>query len=276
MLSCLFLVLCLGSSSYLAAAYGVAITMTMVITTLLFFVFLRDCWNWSLPAALGLCSAFLVLDLAYFGANVPKIDDGGWLPLLTAAAVYTLMATWRKGRRVLAGHMRERLIPLELYLADLLIEPPHRVAGLAVFMSGNPVGTPPALRHNVLHNHVLHETVAVVVVETIDVPHVPDSARSQVEEVGEGFWKVTLTYGFMDEPHVPQALGEIQHPSLDFRREDISYFLGRETLRATQKPGMALWREKLFAWMARNAQPATQYFHLPADRVVEIGAHVEL
>jgi KUP system potassium uptake protein len=276
MIACLMLVLGFRTSSNLAAAYGVAITMTMVITTLLFFLFLRDLWKWSLPKALALCGAFLVLDLAYFGANVPKIDDGGWLPLAVAGAVYVAMSTWRKGRKMLAQRMRERLIVLELFLADLMVEPPRRVPGLAVFMSGNPVGTPPALRHNVIHNHILHETVTIVIIQTADVPHVPPSERSEVEEIGEGFWRVMLTYGFMDEPNVPLTLCEIKRPGVDFCRDDISYFLGRETLLVTDKPGMAQWREQLFVWMSRNSQTATQYFHLPAERVVEIGVQVEL
>jgi KUP system potassium uptake protein len=172
--------------------------------------------------------------------------------------------------------MRNRLIPLELFLADLLVEPPHRVPGMAVFMSGNPVGTPPALRHNVMHNHILHETVVIVVVRTADAPHVPPSERIELEEIGEGFWRVTLSYGFMTEPDVPSTLREINHPQLDFGRNDISYFIGRETLVATEKPGMARWREHLFVWMSRNAQTATHYFRLPADRVVEIGTQLEL
>jgi KUP system potassium uptake protein len=276
MIACILLVLGFRSSTNLAAAYGVAITMTMVITTLLFLVFLRDRWKWSVPAAAGLCGAFLVLDLAFFGANVMKIPDGGWLPLLVAASVYTMMSTWRRGRQVLGQRLRERLIPLELFLADLLIEPPSRVPGMAIFMSGNPVGTPPALRHNVMHNHILHETVVIAVVQTADIPHVPKNQRSQVEEIGEGFWRVFITYGFMDDPDVPRSLRKISRPPLNFHRDDISYFLGRETLLATEKPGMAKWREKLFVWMSRNAQTATHYFRLPPDRVVEIGSQIEL
>jgi KUP system potassium uptake protein len=187
-----------------------------------------------------------------------------------------MMATWRRGRQVLGQRLRERLIPLELFLADLLVEPPSRVPGMAIFMSGNPVGTPPALRHNVLHNHILHETVVIVVVQTADIPHVPKNKRSQVEEIGEGFWRVYIAYGFMDDPDVPRSLRKIHHPPLNFHRDDISYFLGRETLLATQKPGMAKWRENLFVWMSRNAQTATHYFRLPAERVVEIGTQVEL
>jgi KUP system potassium uptake protein len=276
MIACLMLVLGFRTSSNLAAAYGVAITMTMVITTLLFFVFLREVWNWSLPKALALCGAFLLLDLAYFAANVPKIADGGWIPLAVAAAVYIAMSTWRRGRQLLGQRMRQRQIPLELFLADLLSDPPPRVPGLAVFMSGNPIGTPPALRHNLVHNHILHETVVIVTVQTLDAPYVPPSMRTELEEIGKGFWRVALTYGFMDDPLVHRTLRRIEHPSLDFCRDDISYFLGRETLLATARPGMARWRERLFVWMSRNAQAATDYFHLPAARVMEIGTHVEL
>lgn len=276
MAACIGLVLGFKSSSNLAAAYGVAITITMVITTLLFFMLVRDRWQWSLPAAILVCGGFLAMDVMFLGANVTKIDDGGWFPLTVAAVVFTLMSTWRRGRALLGLRLRERLVPLELFLAEQISEPPQRVPGTVVYMSGNPVGTPPALRHNVLHNKVLHETVLIVVVETADVPRVPWSKRTSVEKVGAGFWRVIVTYGFMQEPNVPGVLRWLRHPELEFNETDVSYFLGRETLLATERPGMAIWRERLFAWMSRNAQTATSYFNLPPDRVIEIGVQVEL
>jgi KUP system potassium uptake protein len=168
------------------------------------------------------------------------------------------------------------LVPVDLFVAQLLTDPPHRVPGVAIFMTGNPVGTPPALRHNVAHNRIFHETVVIVVVQTADVPHVNPRERHSVEEIGEGFWRVILNYGFMEEPNVPRALERVQHDGLEIRPEEVSYFLGHETILATGRPGMAIWRERLFAWMSRNAQTATRYFHLPPERVVEIGAQVEI
>lgn len=276
MLACVALVLGFRSSSNLAAAYGVAITIDMVITSCLFFVLLKDRWNWGLPLAVLLAGFFLIIDLSFFGANITKIGHGGWFPLVIAGISFTLMSTWRDGRRVLADRLRERLIPLDLFVAEQLSNPPMRVPGMAIFMFGNPVGTPPALRHNVAHNKILHETVVILGVETAEVPHVPGRERTEIEEIGEGFYRVTLKYGFMDEPNVPEELSLIRHPALDFTNSDVSYFLGRETLLATQQPGMALWRERLFVWMSRNAQTATAYFHIPPDRVVEVGVQVEL
>jgi KUP system potassium uptake protein len=275
MLACIALVLGFHSSSNLAAAYGVAITITMVITTLLFFVLVRDRWKWPLPVAILVCGSFLILDLAYFGANITKIDDGGWFPLAVGAVAFTLMSTWRRGRTVLSSRLRERLVPLELFLAELLSAPPPRVPGIAVFMSGNPIGTPPALRHNVKHNKVLHETVILLSIDTAEVPHVPAGERAEIEQVGEGFWRITATYGFMDEPNVPELLRRVRHPELQINESEISYFLGRETLLATGRPGMALWRERLFTWMSRNAQTATAFFNLPPERVIELGVQVE-
>ncbi len=270
------LVLGFGSSSNLAAAYGVAITMTMVITTMLFFVLIYEQWKWHLAVALLVAGAFLVMDLAFLGANLAKVAHGGWFPLVVAACVFTLMATWQRGRQLVGQRLRERLIPLELFLADLLLDPPIRVPGTAIFMSGNPIGTPPALRHNVLHNKVLHETVLIVAVETAELPHVPRGERVSVEEIGEGFWRVIVAYGFMEEPNIPRALAAVRQPKFDVSSDNVSYFLGRETLLASRNSGMAVWRERLFAWMSRNAQPATQFFSLPVDRVVEVGVQVEL
>lgn len=275
MLACIGLVLGFDTSSNLAAAYGVAITITMVITTVLFFVLVKDRWKWSLPVAIGVSGVFLIIDLSFFGANALKLAHGGWFPLVVASAAYLLMATWRKGRRLVTERLRRRLIPLELYIAELLSKPPARVPGVAVFMASNPVGTPLALRHNVIHNKVLHQTVVVVTVETAEVPHIFPPGRATVEEIGEGFWRVMVTYGFMDQPDIPLALAGVRHPGLELTR-DISYFLGRETVLASNTPGMALWRERLFVWMSRNAQTATHFFRLPPEQVIEVGVQVEV
>jgi KUP system potassium uptake protein len=275
MLACIGLVLGFHSSSNLAAAYGVAITITMVITTVLFFVLVKDRWKWSLPLAIGVSGLFLTIDLSFFGANALKLAHGGWFPLVVASAVYLLMATWRKGRRLVTERLRRRLIPLDLFIAELLSDPPVRVPGVAVFMASNPVGTPLALRHNVIHNKVLHETVVVVTVETAETPHVLPGGRAVVEEIGEGFWRVFLKYGFMDQPDIPLALSEVRQPGLELT-PNVSYFLGRETVLATDKHGMAIWRERLFVWMSRNAQSATHFFRLPPEQVIEVGVQVEL
>lgn len=276
MVCCIGLVLGFESSSNLAAAYGVAITITMVITTLLFFFLVTDRWKWSLPTALGATAVFLVIDTSFFGANILKIAHGGWFPLLVAGVVYTLMSTWMTGRRLLGQRLREALIPVDLYLAELLADLPPRVPGVAVFMTGNPVGTPPALRHNVAHNHVLHEKVVLLTCETADVPHVRRRQRADIEEIGIGFYRIVLSAGFMDEPNIPRELMTIQHPDLDFANNDVSYFLGRETVLSTSRPGMAQWRERLFAWMSRNSQSATAYYRLPPEQVIEVGVQVEL
>lgn len=276
MICCIALVLGFGSSSRLAAAYGVAITVTMVITSLLFFVLIKEHWRWNLALALLVAGVFLSIDLAFFGANILKIADGGWFPLLAAGLIFLLMTTWRQGRQILSARMKRRLIPLELFVAELLSNPPLRVPGIAVFMTGNPIGTPPALRHNVKHNHVLHETVILLTVETAEVPHVRSANRVAIECVGEGFWRINITYGFMNDPDVPRELRRAREPGLDLTGGEISYFMGRETLLPTDNPGMARWREHVFVWMSRNAQPATQFFRLPPDRVIEVGVQVEL
>ncbi|MGC1272252.1 MAG: KUP/HAK/KT family potassium transporter, partial [Planctomycetaceae bacterium] len=274
MFACIGLVLGFHSSSNLAAAYGLAITITMAITTLLFFVLVSTRWHWPLWLALGVSGFFLAIDLAFFGANVLKITHGGWFPLVVAAGVFTLMSTWRRGRLIVFERMRERLIPLEQFLQRLDGEPPARVPGTAVFLFSNPHGTPPALRFNVAHNRVLHETVVILTIQTEEVPHVPDRERLRIETVRPGIYRLTAIYGFMDEPDVP-ALLDSQRQALGLN-EDVSYFLGRESLVATPERGMVLWRENLFVSMSRNAQHATAYFQLPADRVIELGVQVEL
>jgi len=274
MLACLGLVLGFRSSSNLTAAYGLAITITMVITTSLFFVLAYTKWKWPLPAALLAAGAFLSFDLSFFGANLLKFIHGGWFPIAIAVGVFTLLSTWRRGRQIVYERMRERLVPLEAFLAKLDAEPPVRVPGTAVFLFSNPNGTPPALRFNVAHNKVLHEKVVILTIETEETPHVPEAERLKFEPIRDGIYRMTATYGFMDEPHIPSLLAS--RPDLAKFGGDVSYFLGRESLVSTPKRGMAPWREKLFAWMSRNAQPATAFFGLPPDRVVELGVQVEL
>jgi KUP system potassium uptake protein len=273
MITCIGLVVGFRTSSNLAAAYGVAITITMVITTLLFGALAAERWKWSLPLVLAVCGIFLAADLAFFGANIVKVARGGWFPLLVGGIGYTLMSTWIAGRRLLAHRLRTRLIPVDLYLAELLSDLPTRVPGVAVFMSGNPVGTPPALRHNVNHNRVLHEIVIILTVETAEVPRIRARDRAEIEDIGEGFYGIKIRYGFMDKPNIPEELKRLKLP---FSESDASYFLGRETLLTTSNTGLSKWRERLFIMMSQHAQRATDYFSLPPERVIEIGVQVEL
>lgn len=276
MIASIGLVVGFGSSSELAAAYGIAITITMVITTMLFFELLVQRWKWSLPVAIAMVGGFLAIDTAYFLANIVKVAQGGWFPLAVAIAIYILMSTWMTGRDLLRRRLRERMLPLELFLADVLTKEHTRVPGVAIFLYSNRVGTPPALRHNFAHNQVLHEKTIIITVETADRPRVTPEERFEIEEVGEGFFRVVLTYGFMDAPNVPADLAGLKIPGVDLAASKPSYFIGRETLLVTKNPGMALWREQLFVWMSRNAQTANHFFHLPADQVIEVGLHVEL
>lgn len=276
MIAAIALVLGFKSSSNLAAAYGIAITITMVVTTLLFYVLIHHHWKWPTWVAVLFAGFFLGIDLSFFGANLMKIFHGGWFPLVIAAAIYVLMSTWQDGRRLLAERLRASMLSTELFVAEIMVNPPIRVPGVAVFMSGNPMGTPLALRQNVAHNHVLHDRSIILGVQTAEAPHVPDSQRLETEEIGEGFYRATLRYGFMEEPDVPADLTKLDCLGADFDLKKVSYYLGRETLLATPRSGMYMWRESLFSFLSRNAQPATLFFHLPPEQVVEIGAQVEL
>ncbi|HEX8693874.1 MAG TPA: potassium transporter Kup [Longimicrobium sp.] len=277
MVSCILLVLGFQRATNVAAAYGVAVTTTMVVTTLLLFTVERERWRWPILATLAFTAFFLAVDLAFWGANIVKIPRGGWFPLVVGAAVFTLMSTWKTGRRVLASRFQERTLPIDLFLRDVGAKPPQRVAGTAVFMYGNREGTPPALLHSLKHYKVLHEQVVFLSVETAEVPHVTEEERIQVEELGHGFYRIVLSYGFMEDPNVPEALERVQVEGLDLGPMRTTFFLGRETLIPSRRPsGMAFWRERLFAVMSRNARTATSFFGLPPNRVVELGAQIEL
>ncbi|MEJ7578735.1 MAG: potassium transporter Kup [Pyrinomonadaceae bacterium] len=276
MIGCILIVLGFRTSSNLAAAYGVAVTSTMVITTILLCVVEREKWGWSLPLALALSGFFLIIDLAFFGANIIKIPAGGWFPLVVGALIFLLMTTWKKGRRILAERLLSRAHPIDDFLQDITKNPPVRVPGTAVFMNGTATGTPPALMHNLEHNKVLHERVVLLTVKTKQAPHVEPEDRVHVEPLGHNFYRMIINYGFMEDPDIPQVLENSEAPNPVFNSMDTTYFLGRETVIASKHPGMALWREKLFALMSRNASTATAYFCLPPNRVVELGAQVEI
>jgi KUP system potassium uptake protein len=276
MLACIGLVLTFQSSSRVTAAYGIAVTSTMVITTILFYAVVRRRWRWPRWLALAVCGTFLAIDVAFLAANVPKIPHGGWFPLVVGAIVFTLMTTWKQGRQLLAEQLRRGTIPLKTFLDSLNVEDVTRVPGTAVFMYSNPHGTPPALLHNLKHNRVLHETVLILTVETEDVPRVSPTERLELVPLDHGFYRVTLRYGFMEEPDVPRELERLRLPGVQLAIARVSFFLSRETLLPTRRHGMALWRERLFSWMTRNARPASAYFNLPPNRVVELGMQVEL
>jgi KUP system potassium uptake protein len=275
LLTCV-LVLGFETSSHLAGAYGVALSALMLITTLMFYVMSREVWRWSFARAAAVAGLFLCVDLPFFAANSLKIRYGGWVPLAIALVVFTLMTTWKDGRLVLAKRMQEKTVALKMLLADLAAEPPVRVPGTAVFMYGTTDGTPPALVHNLAHNKVLHERVVFLTMVTDDVPHVAPPERVKVKPLGKGFYSVIARYGFMDDPDIEDVLAACGVKSLDIPITGTTFFLGRETLVASDRPGMARWREQLFAFMSRNALRATAFFKIPADQVFEVGAQVEL
>ncbi|EPR39777.1 Low affinity potassium transport system protein kup [Desulfovibrio sp. X2] len=276
MICCVGLVIGFESSGALAAAYGIAVTTTMVITTALFYTVARRRWHWSRLAAALPCLGFLVADIAFLGANALKIVHGGWFPLLVAGMFFALMATWKDGRHVLARRMVAGAVPLDKLPTLLAHEPPARVPGTAVFMAGNPQIVPPALLHNLKHNRVLHERVAILTVVTEDRPVVPRSERKLIEPLSGGITRVTLRYGFMQSPNVPRALHDLVLDGWEFDIHDTTFFLGRESLVASGGSGMSGWRERLFAFMSGIARSATAFYGLPPDRIVELGSQVKL
>jgi KUP system potassium uptake protein len=275
-LGCVALVLTFRSSTNLAAAYGIAVTGTMVITTILFATVAATRFRWATPLAVLFALVFLTMDLSFFGANAVKFRDGGWVPIAVASFLYLLMTTWKLGRQILADRLHRGAMPQDLFLQDILKNPPTRVPGTAVFMYGNPNGVPPALLHSLKHYKALHEQVVFLSVVTEEVPHVDEGERVHAEPMAPGFFRVVVHYGFMEDPDLPAAMAKVRVDGLDLRPAVTTYFLGRETLIASKKPGMAIWREKLFSVMSRNARPATSFFGIPPNRVVELGAQIEL
>jgi KUP system potassium uptake protein len=276
MVATVLIVIGFGSSGAIAAAYGIAVTLTMIITVLLLYVIMTERWHWPKPAVLAATALFLSIDCAFFGANALKVLQGGWVTLAVAAVLFTVMTTWRTGRRLVAERLTARAVPLQTFMALVEASPPLRVPGTAVFMTAQPTGTPPALAHNLRHNKVLHEHVIVLTVATVQVPHVALNDRMTVQLLGHGLYNVRLQYGFMEDPNVPEALLEAREKGLPLDVEDVTYFLGRETILVTRRKGMAIWREKLFVLMTRNAMRATAFFRLPPERVVELGVQVEM
>jgi KUP system potassium uptake protein len=288
---CLALVVGFRSVTNLAGAYGIAVTGTMIMTTLLLHTIACDRWGWPRWRARALTSLLLVVDVAFFSANVIKIRQGGWFPIVVAIGVYVLMTTWNRGRARLQAIVRENTLPMELFLADVTRRQPPRVPGTAVFLTSNIAGAPPVLLHHLKHNKVLHEKVILMSVVTEEIPTVDGEDRVECKELGEGFFKVIARYGFMESPDIPQALAELGKPAGDGRPVAIkpletSFFLGRETLIATRNTAtpppvpdpigrMSMWRKRLFILMTRNARSATAFFGLPPNRVVELGAQIQ-
>ena len=276
MVSTIVIVIGFGSSTALAAAYGIAVTLTMVITAVLLQFVATERWGWPRPVAYAVTGLFLTIDLAFFGANALKIAHGGWLPLVMGGILFTLMTTWKTGRRLVAARLTARAVPIEEFLSTVQSQRPARVTGTAVFMTAQPKGTPPALAHNLRYNKVLHEHVVTLMITTARVPHVPPEQQIEVTQLGLGFFDVRVRYGFMEDPNVPEVLVRACDKGLQLDEDDVTYFLGRETLIVTKQEGMATWRERLFVLMARNAVRAPSFFRLPPERVVELGVQVEI
>ncbi|GGO93812.1 KUP system potassium uptake protein [Stakelama pacifica] len=275
MVMVILLVLFFQTSSNLTSAYGIAVTGAMLIDTCLLTVLLFWLWNWKKRYALPLLTVFFIVDIAYFAANTTKIPDGGWFPLLVGFIVFTLLTTWAKGRKLMIERMREAAMPIKVFIQSAA-NSATRVPGTAVFMTSTPEGVPHALLHNLKHNKVLHERVVLLTVKIMDQPFVVDAERVHSEDLGQGFHRMVIRYGFMQDADVPAALKQVHSCGAEFKMMDTSFFLARQTLLPAERPGMMIWREKIFAWMLRNAESAMEFFRLPTNRVVELGSQVEI
>jgi KUP system potassium uptake protein len=276
MVGVVLLVVGFESSGALAAAYGVAVTGTMLITTLLVAAVMLMLWRVPRGLAIPLLLGFLLVDSLFFSANIAKIFQGGAFPVLAGIALFTLMTTWKSGKKLLFARLDETALPLPVFIDSICLQPPHRVDGTAVFLTARPDAVPHALLHNLLHNQVLHEQVILLTVVTEDSPRLPEDRRFEVDSYGEGFFRIILHFGFMEEPDVPAALRQLRRDGLDFSPMRTTYFLSRETVIPSKRIGMANWREKLFAFQQRNSNSSMRYFKLPVNRVIELGTQVEI
>ena len=271
-----FAVVLFGSSSALASAYGIAVTIDMTITTVMTFFVIRWAWGMSLPLCIAATGFFFIVDITFFAANAVKVLEGGWFPLVIGAGVFTLMSTWKGGRALMAARLREEAIELEPFLQSIFINAPLRVPGTAVFLSAEKGSTPFALLHNLKHNKVLHDQNLFVTVQHHELPWIGFDRRCQIEPLGRDCWAVTLHFGFKNDPDVPDALKLLQGRGVQLDEMETSYFLSRDTVIPTFGGGMAMWREKLFASMHRNAAAAADFLYLPTNRIVELGTKIEI
>ena len=269
-------VLGFGSSDNLGAAYGVAVTGTMLITSLLALVVQRRLWGWPRWIVIGLGIIGLSIDTTLFGANAVKIAEGGWFPLVLGLFAFVIMTTWRKGRDLVLRELKTSSIALEPFVESITTHPPLRVPGTAIFLTANVHGVPSALLHNLKHNKVLHERNILLTVETLDVPTAQYGERTEITALGHDFYRLILRFGFSEEPHIPQALESCEAKGLGFDMMDTTFFLSRESIIATDRAGMPLWRDKIFVYLVRNASSATAFFHIPGNRLIELGTQVEI
>jgi KUP system potassium uptake protein len=276
MIACIGLVLGFRTSSNLAAAYGVSVTLTMLITTVLFYFVTVELWKWGTVRAILFCAAFLALQGAFFAANLLKLKDGGWFPLAVGTAIFALMTTWKTGRSLVGRKLEAAGLPQDMFIQSISNNPPTKVKGTAVFMTSNRGKTPVALLHNLKHNRILHENVIFMTLVVEDRPWVLPSKRLEVEALASGFWRVTGHYGFMQDPNVPRLMRRLKLHGLDVSAETATFFLGRETVVPAANPGMARWREHLFAFLSKIAQQPASYFKIPPGRVIELGMQVEI
>jgi KUP system potassium uptake protein len=275
MLGTILIVLGFGSSSALGSAYGIAVTGTMTVTSLLFSVVARKHWGWPMWKVILLTGFFLTFDLSFLSANVLKVAHGGWVPLAIALGMVVVMTTWKRGREILGDIIKSRTLPLKQLLADIDRQSPHRVRGSAVFMTSDPQGTPLVLLHHFKHNQVLHEQVVLLSVLSTKIPKVDDAQRVTVEALPHGFFRVHASYGFMETPNVPHILSRCQDIGLRTKPDQTTYYLGRERLLPYGRSPLARWRKYIFSFMSRNARSATEYYGIPTNRVVELGAQIE-
>ncbi len=270
------LVVIFKNSDNLAAAYGIAVMLTMTIDTLLLFVVMTRIWRWHPLFALVLIGGIFANDMMFLSASMVKIAEGGWFPLVIGAVMFTIMSTWYRGRQIVRKVTNESAMPLKLFVDSISMNPPHKVEGTGIFMTTNPDGVPNALLHNLKHNKVLHDRVVILSVITEDIPYVPDEDYVWIEDMKHGFWKVTGHYGFKEQPDIPNLLADCKLQGMHFDMMETTFFINRETLIATPGGGMALWREHLFVWMSHLAAKASEYFRIPSNRVVELGTQVEI
>lgn len=272
----IWLVITFKSSSQLAAAYGISVTGTMVITAILAFAVARERWGWGLGKALSIFGGFLVCDLVFFSANAVKIPHGGWVSLAMAGVIYILMTTWQKGRKILYRKLKERSISVEDFCQKLMQTPPIRISGTAIYMAGDPWGVPVPMLHNLKHNKVLHERVAILTIMTKEIPLVSKRQRVEIQEVIPNFYRILVYYGFLEIPKMKHILEALRQNNIHFNISETTFVLGRETILPSSEPNMSLWRERLFAFMSKNAARPTAYFKIPPNQVIEVGIQVEI